>query len=97
MSAEKKSIAPKKKNKKKIVIFAIVLAVIAVAALVVSLALSNGEEYKKLAADRKTVATCNGYDIPYEELRFVTLFYKDSLEGKYGTGIWDDPTTAEEH
>ena len=97
MSVEKKNIAPKKKNKKKIIILIVALAVVAVAALVVSLILANGEEYKKLAADRKTVATCNGYDIPYEELRFVTLFYKDSLEEKYGEGIWDDPTTAEEH
>jgi foldase protein PrsA len=62
-----------------------------------SIMVSNGEEYKKLAADRKTVATCNGFDIPYEELRFVTMFYKDSLEGKYGKGIWDDPATAELH
>ena len=97
MSAERKNVTPKKKNKKKIVILAIILAAIAVAALAVSIALSNGEEYKKLAADRKTVATCNGYEIPYEELRFVTMFYKDELEGKYGDGIWDDPATAEEH
>lgn len=57
----------------------------------------NAEKYQKLAADRKTVATCNGYEIPYEELRFVTMFYKDSLEDKYGEGIWDDPATAETH
>ena len=46
--------------------------------------------------------TKNGETSPYlaetyEELRFVTLFYKDSLEGKYGKGIWDDPATAEKY
>ena len=102
MSAEKRKVAPaapKKKSKKKLItaIVAISLAVIAVAAVCVSVVLSNGEEYKKLAADRKTVATCNGYEIPYEELRFLTMFYKDMMEGKYGKGIWDDPATAEEH
>ena len=59
--------------------------------------IGNSEYYKKLAADRKTVATCNGFEIPYEELRFVAQLYKDELEYTYGEGIWDDPATAEQH
>ncbi len=86
-------------NKKKTIIA--VISVVAVVAIVVGViagvTIANWEDYQKLSADRKTVATCNGYEIPYEELRFVTLFYKDMLEGKYGAGIWDDPSTAEEH
>lgn len=84
-------------NKRLAVIVAVVLTLAVIAGIVAVVLVSNGEEYKKLAADRETVATCNGYEIPYEELRFVTLFYKDMLEGKYGKGIWDDPATAEEH
>lgn len=45
--------------------------------------------------NQTVVATCNGYDIKYEELRFLTLLYKDSLAATYGEGIWDDPATAE--
>ena len=91
--------APSQKSKKKrvalIVILSVILAVtIGVAAVLVA---SNAEEYKKLSADRETVATCYGFEIPYEELRFVTLFYKDEMEGRYGKGIWDDPATAEQY
>ena len=45
----------------------------------------------------KVIGTCGEYDVLYEELRFVTLFYKASFEETYGEGIWDDPTTAEQY
>ena len=45
--------------------------------------------------EQTPIGTCAGYDVLYEELRFVTLTYKSMLEGTYGKGIWDDPTTAE--
>ncbi len=47
--------------------------------------------------EQTVVGTCAGYDVLYEELRFVTLTYKDMLENTYGEGIWDDPTTAEQY
>ena len=47
--------------------------------------------------EQAVIGTCAGFDVLYEELRYVTLTYKDILEGTYGEGIWDDPTTAEEH
>ena len=91
--------AKKPANKKKtaIAIIAVVAVVAIVVGVVAAISISNWEEYRKLAADRKTVATCNGYEIPYEELRFVTLFYKDMLADQYGADIWDNPATAEEH
>ena len=89
-----KSRKPLSKKGKIILIMCMSLAVL----LVVGCEkLTAREEREQLAANKKTVATCNGYDIPYEELRFVTLFYKDALEGKHGKGIWDDPVTAEKH
>lgn len=45
----------------------------------------------------QVVATCNGYEIKYEELRFVTMLYKDTLANTYGADIWDDPAAAEAH
>ena len=96
-----KDLSPKKgmSKKKKIITIVIsaVLAVAVVAGVVAAIAMANAEKYRQYAAERKTVATCNGYDIPYEELYFVTMFYKDSLEGTYGEGIWDDPATAEQY
>jgi hypothetical protein len=86
------------KKKKIITIVAVaVLAVALIAGIVAAVVLSNWEEYKQYAADRKTVAICNGFEVPYEELYFVTMFYKDSLTETYGEGIWDDPATAEQY
>jgi len=45
----------------------------------------------------KAVGTCAGYDVLYEELRYVTLSYRDAFEETYGEGIWDDPVTAEKY
>jgi len=53
--------------------------------------------------NEKVIGTCGSYDVLYEELRFVTMSYKQILEETYGDGnadngtIWDDPTTAEKH
>lgn len=55
------------------------------------------------AKNKKVVATCGEYDIPYEQLRFITMTYKMDLEDRYGDDddtngtIWDDPTTAEKY
>ncbi len=92
--------AVKPRSKKKTVWTAVIVTVVAVAVIggvVAAVAAANWEEYRQYAADRKTVANCNGYDIPYEELRFVTLFYKDALASTYGADIWDDPATAEKY
>lgn len=92
------------KKKKIRIITTTVIIILAVALIGGTLAilfsngiLGNKEEYQKLAFERKTVATCNGFDIPYEELRFVTTLYKNSLAHAYGEDIWDNPETAEKY
>ena len=53
------------------------------------------------AKNKRVIATSGEYEIPYEQLRFVTMVYKDELDARYGDGnaengsIWDDPATAE--
>ena len=53
------------------------------------------------AKNKKVIGTSGEYEIPYEQLRFITMTYKMDLDDKYGDGndengsIWDDPTTAE--
>ena len=50
--------------------------------------------------NEKVIGTCGTHNILYEELRFITLTYKDRLDATYGDGndengtIWDDPVTA---
>jgi hypothetical protein len=55
------------------------------------------------AKNKRVIATSGEYEIPYEQLRFITMTYKMDLDDKYGDGndengsIWDDPTTAEQY
>lgn len=55
------------------------------------------------AKNKKTVATVGEYEIPYEQLRFVTMTYKAELDTLYGDGndengtIWDDAAAAEKY
>ena len=55
------------------------------------------------AKNKKVVATVGEYEIPYEQLRFVTMTYKAELDALYGDGndkngtIWDDAATAEKY
>ncbi len=107
MSTSKKTVPPQKtersagqppKKKARVHPLVIVLPVVAVVVTVVAiLVASNWDDFQQLAADRETVAVCNGYEIPYEELKFVTTYYKSQLAAVYGEKIWDDPATAEAH
>lgn len=53
--------------------------------------------------NKKAVATVGEYEVPYEQLRFVTMTYKAELDARYGDGnaengtIWDDTATAEKY
>lgn len=55
------------------------------------------------AKNKKSIGTSGEYEIPYEQLRFITMTYKMDLEDRYGDGndengtIWDDATTAEQY
>lgn len=98
--ASKNSKQNKVSQKKKRIIITVSVAVMAlllIGGTVLVFMMNRSEDYKKLAADRKTVATCNGFEIPYEELRFVVDLYKKSLAFSYGEDIWDDPVTAEQY
>ncbi len=75
----------------------VLISVVIVLGIAVGLILANLDEFKKFSQDRKVVAVCNGYEIPYEELVFLTSFYKQELADKYGDHIWDDPDTAEQY
>ncbi len=108
MASKKKNVQTPQKQKlskktKRIIVVStvITMAVLLIAGILLVLfdngIIGNSEKYKKMAADRKTVATCNGFEIPYEELRFITDFYKKSLSHAYGEDIWDDPATAEQY
>ncbi len=56
-----------------------------------------GCKSKQEKQNERVIGTCEGYDVLYEELRYVALTYRDLLEDQYGEGIWDNPETAEQH
>lgn len=47
--------------------------------------------------DLAVVGTVGEFEVPYEELRFLVLSYREQLENQYGEGIWNTPETAAEH
>ena len=47
--------------------------------------------------DLQVVGTVNGYEVHYEELRWLTMQFKDRIEETYGEGIWDNSETAEKY
>jgi hypothetical protein len=52
---------------------------------------SGSKPIKPSEQDLKVVATCGDYDIYYEELRYVTMSYKEQMASIYGKDIWTDP------
>lgn len=45
----------------------------------------------------RAVGTVGNYDVCYEELRWLTLQYKDLLASTYGKDIWKNSDTAEQY
>lgn len=85
-----------KKNRKARIAVIVTLSVVLVALLTLGIVLV-ARNLSESREDNKVVALCNGFEIPYEELRFLTTLYKGEMEYEYGEGIWDDPTTAEQY
>ena len=57
--------------------------------------LTSCSSQKKI--EQAVIGTCAGQDVLYEELRYVTLTYKDIFAANYGADIWDTPETAEKY
>ena len=73
-------------------ILALLLALTMLSALLIACGGDDSTEQ-----EQQVIGSCAGYDVLYEELRYVTLAYKDKFEATYGEGIWDNPETAEQY
>ena len=73
-----------------------ILSVILALSLLLSamLLVSCGNDDK---LNRTAVGTVGSYEVYYEELRWLTMQYKDLYESSYGEGIWDSADTAEKY
>ncbi len=70
------------------------LCVLLAAVLLLSLFCACSGEKRE---QQRVIGTCAGYEVLYEELRYVTLTYKDLFEATYGEGIWENPETAAQY
>jgi hypothetical protein len=70
---------------------ACLLALMMLSSLLIACGNDNTEQ------EQKVIGTCAGYDVLYEELRYVTLSYKEKFEATYGEGLWNNPETAEQY
>lgn len=52
---------------------------------------------KSTEEEARVIGTIAGRDVRYEELRYLTLNFKNELETAYGEKIWDDPAKAEKY
>ena len=89
-----KQIAPVKKNRitKQNAVLLSVVGLVLVAAMVLSvifIVVPAVNNYQTKAFEQTAVGSCAGYDIPYEELRYVANHYSAYLEQIHGKGIWD--------
>lgn len=56
---------------------------------------SASRPIKSTDEELAVVGQVGGFDVLYEELRYVTINYKKQLESEYGEGIWENDATAE--
>ena len=68
---------------------------LALSLLFTTLSLSSCNNKDKL--NRTVVGHVGNYEVYYEELRWLTMQYKDLYESSYGEGIWDKEETAEKY
>lgn len=88
-----------------VVVLGIIVGIIVYNMIAAGRADSEGREYvdyisesrEETNKNNRVVATCNGFEVPYEALRFHTVLQKAILEAEYGEGIWDKASTAEPH
>ncbi len=66
-------------------------------ALLLTACSTTSKPIKSSELEMTVVGSCEGYDIYYEELRYVALSYRDIMENYYGKGIWDNPATARQY
>lgn len=84
----------KKKKRNKIIAVSIIGVASACFITFVVIALVYGlgrvKPIKGTEEELRAIGTIDGYEVKYEELRYITLLYKSAYERTYGDGIWDD-------
>lgn len=67
------------------------LALLMLTVLMVSCSSVVSKPIEPSEQDIKVVAVCEGYDVYYEEFRYVALSFRDQFVSRYGKDVWTDP------
>ncbi len=73
------------------------LAFVLTVVMLFSMLTACSDEDEATEQEQKVIGTCAGHDVLYEELRYVTLSYKEKFEATYGAGLWTNPETAAQY
>ena len=76
--------------KKRILALAVILVMIA--GILCSCADNNA--FKSSEEDLKSVGACGDYDVKYQELRYLTMTYKELIAQKYGEDIFSEASSV---
>ncbi len=84
---------------KRFIVFVLVISLLCGSVMLLSSCSDDSVLFRidPTSEEKKVVGSAGGYDILYDELRFITLNYRELMEITYGEGIWNDPVTAEKH
>lgn len=69
----------------------------AVAAAVLCSCSQTSAPIKSSEAEAEIVATCDGHDIPFEQIRYLTSAHKADMKNEYGKDIWDTPESSQKY
>lgn len=76
------------------------ISALCAALMVFSLFSCSSRPIKSSAEEAEIVATCDGHEIPFEQIRYLAVSHKAEMAAQYGADIWEaspvDPVYADE-
>ena len=75
-----------KVQSKTIFILCILLALLS---LSLSSCASTSKPIPSTDEEARVVATCDGHDVPFEQIRYLAISHREDMEAEYGKDIWD--------
>ena len=71
------------------------LICLVISAIVLCACASTSDPIPSTDEEAKIVATCDGHEIPYEQIRYLAISHKADMKAEYGEDIWDTKESAD--
>lgn len=66
-------------------------------ALLLSSCSQTSKPIKSSDAESEIVASCDGHDIPFEQIRYLAVSHRADMEAEYGKDIWQNADSREKY